>query len=91
MQNDRAVGGSAHPGVGDANHIFHAALEKFRGELHVSDFGHAGIAFRTRILEHQHAVFINVEMRIIDALLIVLDRFEHDRAATMIHELGRCC
>src|SRR5690606_22373824 len=57
---------------------------------HVSHFRHSRVAFRSDILQYKDTVLITVEIRIVDAGLVVFDVFEDHRLATMDHQRLRC-
>src|SRR5262245_12350261 len=89
VQDHGAVRGAAHARVRDAHHVGDAFLQYLGRQRHVADLGHAGIALRPAVLEHHHAAFVDVELRVVDARVEVLDALEHHRAAAVLHELGR--
>ena len=80
-EHHRAVGRAAHARVGDAHHVGDARFSSFGGKRHIADLGHPGIALRAAVLEHHHAVFVDVQRRIVDSLLEILDVLEDDGAA----------
>ena len=58
--------------------------QHLRRQAHVADFGHARVALRAAVLQHQHARRVDVEVWIVDARVVVLDVLEHDRAAAVL-------
>ena len=62
VQDAGAVGGAAHPRVGDPHHLAHALLEQLHRQRQHAPFGHAG-AHRAGVLEHQDVVGRDVEIR----------------------------
>ena len=48
-----------------------------------------GIAPRPNPLEHHHAVGVDVEIGVVDALVIVLDALEDNGLPTMLHQRRR--
>ena len=58
-----------------------AALQHRCWRLHVHHFGAARITHRTAIADDQHRLLFDAEIGILDAVVIVLRAFEHDRLA----------
>lgn len=54
VQNTRAVGGSAHPGIGNPHHVGDALAQQLAGDGQLAPFGHAGGTARAGIAQHQH-------------------------------------
>ena len=69
------------PAVADAGQRQDAAFDQGRRRLHVHDFGAAGIADRSGAANEQHAVLVDAERGIVDAVVIILRPLEHDGAA----------
>ena len=78
VQHDRAVRGAAHPAVADPHHVAHALREQLRRQRHVGHLGHARVALRPAAAQHQHRVGVDVEVRVVDPGVQVLDRVEDD-------------
>src|SRR5215475_4909559 len=91
VQDYGAIGGAAHARIGDANHIGNTLLQDLRRQRHVSYFGHSWISAGSAVFEDHHARLVDVELRIIDASAEILNVFENDGAAAMLHQVGRCC
>ena len=89
MEDDGAVGGAAHAGVGDADHVGDALAQQLGRQAHVAAFGHAGIAARAAALEDEDRGGVDVELGVGDAGVVVLDALEHDRTAAVAQEGGR--
>ena len=69
VQHHGAVGGAAHAGVGDADHVGHAGGQQFRRQAHIADLGHAGVALGAAVLHHEDGAGVHVERRVVDAAL----------------------
>src|SRR5207302_6173535 len=76
-------------GVGDAQHVAHALGEQLFRDGQSARLGHPGRAPRACVLEHQDAVRAYVQAGIVDPRGEVSGRGEHDRLATVTHQLGR--
>ena len=63
VQDDGAERGAAHAGVGDADHVAHAGSSSFCGIGIMPGFGHAGSTDRAGVLQHEHVVRGDVELR----------------------------
>jgi hypothetical protein len=87
VENHAAVGGAAHARVRDAHHVGDALLENLGRQRHVAHFGHAGVALRPAVLEHHDRALVHLQVRVVDALVEVLDVLEYHRAAAVAHEL----
>ncbi len=75
--------------VRNAHHISDAFFQDLLGQGHVAHFGHAGKALGPAILRDHDAGFVDVQIRVVDARLVVVDVLEDDGAAAVFHELGR--
>src|SRR5882672_1025066 len=53
VQHHRSVGGAAHARIRYANHVGDAFFQEFRRERHIAHFGHARVALRPAVLQHQ--------------------------------------
>ena len=51
------------------------------GRLHIHDLGRARIADRARAAHEQQSVFVDLQGRIVDAMVIILGTFENHGAA----------
>ena len=89
MEHHRAVCGSAHSAVTDANHIAHALTQEFGRQGHVGHLRHARIPPRAAPAHHQDRVGVDVEFGVVDPRVHVLDGVEHHGAAAMVEEVGR--
>ena len=90
MQDHRAKGGAAHPSIGDADHVSDALLQHLAGEPEVADLRHARVALRPAALKDEHAVFVDVQVGVVDPRVIVLDGLKHHGPATVGHQFRRC-
>src|SRR5690349_20367425 len=54
VEHDRAERGATHAGIGYAHHVFDALLCELARYRYVARLRHAGRAFRTRVLQHEH-------------------------------------
>src|SRR4030095_247025 len=90
MKNDRSERGAAHARVGNTHHVFYALLRELPRYGYVSCFGHARRAFRACVLENEHVLGGDIERRIIDTIGEVFERFEHDSAPGVAHQLLTC-
>ncbi len=89
VQHHGAVGGAAHAGVGDADHVLHALPQQLRRQAHVAHLGHAGVALGAAVLHDHHAARVDVQVLIDDARLVVLQVLEHHGPAPVLEQLGR--
>ena len=81
-----SVGGAAHAGIRDAHHVGDARLRSFGGRPMLPTSAMPGIALGAAVLEHQHAVLVDIEIRIVDARVVMLDALEDHGAPAMPHE-----
>ena len=81
VQDRGRAGGARLPAVADAGQRVHAFLEERRRRLHVDHFRPARVADRPGAANEQNAVFVDLELRVVDAVVIILGAFEHDRPA----------
>jgi hypothetical protein len=88
VQHHRAVGRAAHARVGDAHHVCDALAQQLRRQAHVADLGHARIALRAAVLQHEHESGVDVEVGVDDACLVVFEVLEHDGAAAVLEQGG---
>src|SRR5262249_22265321 len=70
--------------------IGNAPGQEFWREPHVADLWHARVALRTTIFQNENVVFVYIEIRILDAVVVVFDRIEHYRFSSM-GEKFLCC
>ena len=89
VQDHGAVGGAAHAGVADAHHVSNAFTQYLGRQRHVADFGHAGVALGAAVLEHHHAVLVDVQGLVVNAGVKVFDGFKHHSATGVHHECRR--
>jgi len=68
-------------------HVGDAFLQAAWAAAACADLGHAGVALGAAVLEHHHAVLVDVELGVVDAAVEVLDALEHHRAGAVRHEL----
>ena len=61
--------------------VVDAALQQRRRRLHVHHLGAARIADRAAVADDQHRLLLDAEIGILDAVVVVLRPFEHDRLA----------
>ena len=90
VQHHGAVGCSAHTRIADAHHVGNAFAQDFWGQRHIADFGHAGIAFGSAVFEHQDAVFVDVQVFVIDTGVEVVAALKHHSASGVRHQGRRC-
>ncbi len=90
VQDHRAISGSAHASVRDADHVFEPAFEYFGWQTHIADLRHARIAARSTVLEHKNRIFVHHQIRVLDAFVIVLNIFEGHGRAAMAQQMRRC-
>ena len=64
-------------------------FSSFFGKPHIADLGHAWIADRPDVLQHQYARLIHVQIGAVDPFVIVLNRLKDHRSAPVLHQLGR--
>ena len=88
VQDDGAIGGAAHARVRDPHHVGDPFLQDLGRQAQISDFGHARISLGAAVLEHHDRAFVDVQRRIVDALVIVFDGLEDDGAAPVTHQIG---
>src|ERR1700674_508477 len=69
------------PSVADAWQFGHTVLDQLCGRLHIHYFGGAGIAHGASAAHEQHARVVDLELRIVNAVVVVLRAIEHDRPA----------
>ena len=91
MQNHRTVGRAAHAPIRNSYHVGDPLAQHFRWQGHVANLGKSGVAFGTGTLEHHHAVFIDIELFVVDAGVQVFDAFEHHRTAAVHQQRWRRC
>jgi DNA-binding FadR family transcriptional regulator len=89
VQHHGAVGGAAHARVADADHVGDALAQHLGRQRHVAGLGHAGVALGAAVLEHHHAVLVDVEALVVDAAVQVVGALEHHRAALVHQQFGR--
>ena len=89
VKDHRPVSRAAHAGVAQAHHIFHARLQQFRRKGHVTPLGHSWSALGTRVLEHQHAALVHIQIRVVHALHKIVIVLKHHGAPLVLEELGR--
>ena len=87
VQNDRAVRGAAHARVGDADHVGDALAQKLLAAAACCRPRPCPDSLSGRVFQHHHAVLIDVEVRIVDAGVKVLDVLEDDRAAAVLQQV----
>src|SRR5271154_5331889 len=66
------AGGAGLPSVADAGKRVDALLDERGRRLHVDDFGSARIADRAGPADEQDAVLVDLELRVVDAVVIIL-------------------
>src|SRR6476659_4834479 len=89
VQHHGAVRRATHARVRNAHYVGDALLQELRRQRHVANFRHAGVALRPAVLQHHDAALVDVELRIVDAPMEVLDVLEHHRAPLVPEELRR--
>jgi hypothetical protein len=92
MQHNSSVGGAAHPAIADTHHVAYALLEQFLRQWHVGDFWHPGVALGPAPAQHQNCLRTHIELRIVDAVVEVLDAVENQSASAVLDEVrgGSC-
>ena len=75
--------------IADAGQRRHALLQQIIRRTHVDDFGGTGIADRANATHEQQAMLIDLELRIVDALVIILRPVEDDGTAFERHRVLR--
>ena len=83
MQDDGAVGGAAHARIGDPDHIAHTLFQQLLRDGQITDFGHAGSADGTGVLQHQHMIFRDLQRGIVHPRLEIRHIFEDDGRSAM--------
>ena len=66
MQDTSAVTRAAHSCIGNTDHVAYPGLQQFLRNGQVSPLGHPRSTLRAGVTQHQHAVSIRLEGRIID-------------------------
>src|SRR5688572_14360529 len=89
MQHNGSVRGAAHPAVADSHHVADALCEQLLRQWHVRNFRHPGIALGAAAAQHEHGVGIDIELRIVDAVVEVLDAVENQSASAVLNEVRR--
>jgi len=56
-----------------------ADLGELARDRHVADLGHARVTARSGVLQDEHGVLVDVQIRVLDRLVVVLDAAEHQR------------
>ena len=72
VEDDGAVRGTAHPGVREAHHVAHAALEQLLRDREVADLRHPRRIDDAGILQHQHFALGHDQLRIISSVSIAI-------------------
>ena len=73
VQHDRAERGAAHARIRDPDHVLDAGARELAGDRQVARLRHAGAARRAGVLQHQHVVRRDVEVRIVDPRREILE------------------
>src|SRR5262245_14940182 len=81
VEDRRRPRGTGLAAVADAGERVDVLLDEVAGRPHIHNLGAAGIADRAGATHEQQAGFINLERRIVYALVIVLRAVEDDGAA----------
>lgn len=88
VQNTRAVGGSAHPGIGNPHHVGDALAQQLAGDGQLAPFGHAGGTARAGIAQHQHGIRGDIQVGVVEAGHHVAHVVEH-HGGPLVHQQGR--
>jgi hypothetical protein len=88
VEDDGAVGGAAHAAVADPDHVADAALQQPGRQGHVADLRHARVALGAAAPQDQHGGLIDLEGRVVEAGVEVLDAVEHHRPAPVPQQAG---
>src|SRR5215471_12046374 len=86
MEHDCSIGGATHAGIGDAYHVFDACLKDPGRQGHVPHLRHSRIAAWSTVLEHHDTSRINLEPRIINPGVEILNILKYDCPPAMLHE-----
>src|SRR5215211_3159650 len=81
VEDRRAVGGAGLPAVADGGEGVYPALQERVRWLHVDDLGRARPPDRAGAPDHQDGALVDAQIRIVDALVVVVGAVEDDRAA----------
>src|ERR1700730_4534472 len=91
MQDYRAISGAAHTSIGNPDHIGDTGFQKLRWQAHITNLCHPGITARAAIFEHQNRVLVNLQRRVVNALMIMFDVVEHDRSPRVLEQTWTSC
>src|SRR5262249_13013687 len=80
VENGRRAGGAGLAPVADTGKRGDTTFDQRRRWLHVHDFAAARIADRPGAADEQHVVLVDLERRVVDAVVIILRPVEHDGA-----------
>src|SRR5215218_1124574 len=81
VEDRRAVGGAGLPAVADGGQGVYPAFQERVRRLHVDDLGRARPTDRAGAPDHQDGALVDAQVRIVDALVVVVGAVEDDRAA----------
>src|ERR1700674_1939081 len=84
VQYDGTISLSAHPRIRDAYHIGDTLAQQLGRQRHVANFRHAWITLGAAVLQHHYAIFVDIELRVVDAGMKVIDVFEHYGATAVL-------
>ena len=91
MQYDGAKGGTAHPRIRNAHHVFHALSRKLHRNRQISCLGHPGRTFWPCVAQDKNVVCVDVEILQVDACGHIFDGIEYHRPAGMMHQVCGGC
>ena len=86
MQDAGAVAGAGHARIGDAHHVAHAGLKELLWDRQLAPFGHARRAHGPGILEHQHRIRRDIQIRVVDPRVQVGPVGEDHRRAGVLEQ-----
>jgi len=75
-QNDGAVGRPAHPPVADPDHVADTQPQQLGRQGQVRHLRHSRVATRSAPAQYQHRIGVDVQARVVDPGMQVLDRVE---------------
>ena len=88
MQDHGAEGGAAHAAVGNPHQVAHSLAQQACRQAHVAHLRHAGVALGAHVLEHQDAVLVRLEVRAVDAGVVVVNVLEDNGHTGVLQQVG---
>ena len=86
VEDAGAITCAAHASVGNADHVADASFEQLFRKLEIAPFWHAWAAFRARVAEHEDAVGVDIEIRIVETRVHFVEAVEDDGVAGVLEE-----